>query len=94
MALDTDVVGPFGYYTDFPCTFYYINAWQDFEAHGYDGVVEPNTTLCIKSYIGFEGDSKDACEGIELEQLVLITETGVGLLPRFPFEEVLPGCEI
>jgi len=46
--------------------------------------------LCIKSYIGFEGDSKDACEGAELEQLVLITETGVGLLPRFPFEEVLP----
>lgn len=42
-------------------------------------------TLCVESYIGAEGGT----EGVKLEQQVLITETGVELLSRFPFEDDL-----
>lgn len=52
---------------------------------GYDGVIEPGMTLCVESFIGEEGKG----EGVKLEQQVLVTETGVELLSRFPFEESL-----
>lgn len=42
-------------------------------------------TLCVESFIGEEHQG----EGVKLEQQVLITETGVELLSRFPFEEAL-----
>ncbi|QFT93729.1 putative peptidase [Roseovarius sp. THAF9] len=149
IALDTDVVGCHGYYSDFSRTFhsgpgkpsatqrklykvaheqvhhnmgilrpgmtfrdyadaawdipeqYYANRYYlsahgcgmtgeypylyhhgDFPNAGYDGVIEPGMTLCVESYIGAEGGT----EGVKLEQQVLITETGVELLSRFPFE--------
>ena len=152
IALDTDVVGCHGYYSDFSRTFhsgpgkpsaaqrelykvayeqvhhnmgilrpgmtfrqyadaawdiperYYANRYYlsahgcgmtgeypylyhhgDFPDAGYDGVIEPGMTLCVESYIGAEGGT----EGVKLEQQVLITETGVELLSRFPFEEDL-----
>lgn len=152
IALDTDVVGCHGYYSDFSRTFhsgpdkptatqrelykvayeqvhhnmgilrpgmsfrdyadeawdiperYYTNRYYlsahgcgmtgeypylyhhgDFPDAGYDGVIEPGMTLCVESYIGEEG----AAEGVKLEQQVLITETGMELLSRFPFEEDL-----
>ena len=62
----------------------------DFDSHGYDGVIEPNMTLCVESYIGARGGR----EGVKLEQQVLVTETGVEVLSRFPFEEALLGREI
>ena len=37
----------------------------------------------MESYIGADGGK----EGVKLEQEVLITETGVELLSRFPFEK-------
>jgi Xaa-Pro aminopeptidase len=152
IALDTDVVGCHGYYSDFSRTFhsgpgkpsatqrelyklaheqvhhnmgilrpgmsfrdyadaawdipetYYANRYYlsahgcgmtgeypylyhhgDFPDAGYDGVIEPGMTLCVESYIGAEG----ASEGVKLEQQVLMTETGMEVLSRFPFEEDL-----
>jgi Xaa-Pro aminopeptidase len=152
VALDTDVVGCHGYYSDFSRTFhsgpgkpteaqktlyktaieqvyhnmgilkagmsfrdyadkawnipdkYYANRYYlsahgcgmtgeypylyhhgDFPDAGYDGVIEAGMTLCVESYIGEEG----GIEGVKLEQQVLITETGIEVLSRFPFEDEL-----
>ena len=60
----------------------YLYHHGDFPDAGYDGVVEPGMTLCVESYIGEDG----AKEGVKLEQQVLITETGIETLSRFPFE--------
>ena len=161
VALDTDTVGPFGYYADFSRTFFcgtgkpsdkqkelyklayeqihhnlellrsgttfreiaekawkipepylknryyvlahgvgmtgeypYILHLQDFQ-NGYDGVLHPNSTLCVESYIGEFGDahSDNGSEGVKLEQQVLITENGYEILSHFPFEEDLLGRE-
>jgi Xaa-Pro aminopeptidase len=160
VALDTDVVGPFGYYADFSRTFFcgtgrpsdkqrhlYKLAYEHIQAnmeiikpgmtfrevaekgwtipepyvknryfvlaHGvsmtgeypyilhnmdfkeaYDGLIEPNMTLCIESFIGAEGDADDDSEGVKLEEQVLVTDTGIELLSHFPFEEALLGREI
>ena len=152
IALDTDIVGCFGYYSDFSRTFhsgpsapngiqrelyktayeqvhhniellkpgltfgdyadmaweipekyfanrYYLSAHgvgmtgeypylyhrADFPAAGYDGVIEPNMTICVESYIGAESGE----EGVKLEQQVLVTDRGVELLSCFPFDEAL-----
>lgn len=152
IALDTDVVGCHGYYSDFSRTFhsgpnkptdtqrelykvayeqvhhnmdilkpgmsfrdyadrawnipekYYANRYYlsahgcgmtgeypylyhhgDFPDAGYDGTIEPGMTLCVESYIGEDGGK----EGVKLEQQVLITDTSIELLSRFPFEEDL-----
>jgi len=58
---------------------------QDWHAYGYDGVLEPNMVLSVESYIGSENGS----EGVKLEDMVLITETGVERLSQYPFEEQL-----
>ena len=152
IALDTDVVGCHGYYSDFSRTFhsgpdkptplqrelyrtayeqvyhnmellqpgvsfreyaqrawdiparffanrYYLSAHgvgmtgeypylyhrADYDAAGYDGIIEPGMTLCVESYIG----EKDGAEGVKLEQQILVTETGNRLMSRFPFEDDL-----
>ncbi|MBI1777486.1 MAG: aminopeptidase P family protein [Proteobacteria bacterium] len=59
----------------------------DFARSGYDGVLEPNMTICIESYMGAEGGA----EGVKLEQQVLVTETGAEVMTVFPFEERLMG---
>lgn len=155
VALDTDVVGCFGYYADFSRTFhagpdeptphqrelyavaheqihhnmsviepgltfreYSERAWdipQEYEANryylsahgvgmtgeypylyhrrdyahaGYDGVLEPNMTICVESFIGHEAGG----EGVKLEQHCLVTDTGLEVLSQFPFEpSLLPG---
>ena len=60
----------------------YLYHHRDYVEWGYDGVIEPNMTLCVESYIGAEGES----EGVKLEQQILVTETGTELLSEFPFE--------
>jgi len=52
---------------------------------GYDGVLEPNMTVCVESYIGEKG----GIEGVKLEQMVLVTERGPETLSLFPFEDAL-----
>jgi Xaa-Pro aminopeptidase len=68
----------------------YILHACDFDAHGYDGVIEPGMTLCVESYIGADGGP----EGVKLEEQVLVTERGVEVLSRFPFDEALLGREL
>ena len=152
IALDTDVVGCFGYYCDFSRTFhagpaeptqeqktlyrtsleqiehnmgiiragvsfreyaeqawdlpapyianrYYLSAHgcgmtgeypylyhrMDYDAAGYDGVFEPGMVICVESYIGPENGN----EGVKLEQQCLVTDAGVELLSRYPFEDAL-----
>jgi Xaa-Pro aminopeptidase len=65
----------------------YITHAIDFDAAGYDGVIEPGMTLCLESFIGAESGG----EGVKLEQQVLVTESGVELLTRYPFDEALLG---
>ena len=152
VGLDTDVVGPGGYYADFSRTFYTGNskpsaaqknmyqlayeqihhnmelcragisfaeiankAWPipekyvdgryfviahgvgmtgeypyilhalDFDDAGYDGVLQPMTTLCVESYIG----DAEVGEGVKLEEQILVTDNGYELLSQFPYEESL-----
>jgi Xaa-Pro aminopeptidase len=63
----------------------YIPYPQDFEAKGYDGLLEENMTLCVESFIGDERGG----EGVKLEQLVLVTKDGPEPLTKFPFEDKL-----
>lgn len=58
---------------------------QDWSGLDYDGVIEPNMTLCVESYIGRQGGS----EGVKLGQQVLVTETGAELLSTSPYEAEL-----
>jgi Xaa-Pro dipeptidase len=58
---------------------------EDWDASGYDGVIEPNMVLCVESYIGAEGGR----EGVKLEEMVRITESSVERLSSYPFEERL-----
>ena len=61
---------------------------QDFGATaGYDGMIEPDMTLCLESYIGVQGGK----EGVKLEEQVLVTENGSRRLSTFPFEAALLG---
>jgi len=41
--------------------------------------------ICVESYIGEESGS----EGVKLEEQVLITDNGVKVLSKFPFESNL-----
>lgn len=149
VALDTDVVGCFGYYSDFSRTFhvgpdkptaqqrelysraheqihhnmaiirpgvtfkeyserawdipakyeanrYYLSAHgvgmtgeypylyhrRDYADAGYDGIFEPNMTICVESYIGDEAGG----EGVKLEEHCLVTDDGLDVLSQFPFE--------
>jgi Xaa-Pro aminopeptidase len=65
----------------------YLYHHGDFPDAGYDGEILPGMTICVESYIGEEG----GIEGVKLEQQVLVTETGIELLSRFPFEDDLMG---
>ncbi len=56
---------------------------QDYPSTGYDGVFEPGMAICVESYCGAVGGR----EGVKLEQQVLITETGVKDITRYPYEE-------
>ncbi len=57
----------------------------DWEAKGYDGVLEPGMALCVEVYIGAEGGR----DGIKLEDQLIVTETGFENLTRCPFDEKL-----
>ncbi len=63
----------------------YLYHGCDFPTAGYDGTIEPGMTLCVESFVGRE----DGREGVKLEQQVLVTDDGVELLSRFPFEDDL-----
>jgi Xaa-Pro aminopeptidase len=57
----------------------------DYADAGYDGVIELGMTPCMESFIG----EKNAAEGVQLEQQIVITETGNEIMSKFPFETEL-----
>ena len=63
----------------------YLYHHLDYDAAGYDGIIEPGMTICVESFIG----ENNGAEGVKLEQQLLVTETGNRLLSRFPFEPEL-----
>ncbi len=63
---------------------------MDYETYGRDGVLEPGMCLSIESYIGEKGGP----EGVKLEDQVLITEDGIDLMSRFPYEEEFLSGEV
>jgi len=58
---------------------------EDFESHGYHGVIEPDMVICVEAYVGEVG----AKNGVKLEDQVLITENGFENITKYPFEEAL-----
>ena len=80
------VVHGVGLCDEYPAVVYL----EDFDAAGYDGILEAGMAVCVESYIGEAGGH----EGVKLEQQVLITETGVEPLSSFPFETALLTREI
>lgn len=68
----------------------FITHAMDWEQFGADGIVEPGMVLCVESYIGEVGGR----EGVKLEEEALVTEHGIELISRFPFDESLLGREV
>lgn len=58
---------------------------QDWDRNGYDGVIAPGMVLSVESFMGSERGG----EGVKLEQMVLVTETGCEPLSTYPFEAEL-----
>lgn len=63
---------------------------MDFAAYGREGTLAPGMVVSVESYIGEKGGN----EGVKLEEEVLITDSGVELISRFPFEDDLLDAEI
>ncbi len=53
-----------------------IKSLHNFDAKGYDGVLEENMTLCVEAYIG----SAASGEGVKLEEQVVIGKDGLRML--------------
>ena len=60
---------------------------MDFDRFSIDGILEPGMVVSVESYIG----EVDAADGVKLEEEVLVTETGIEMLSRYPFNEALLG---
>lgn len=55
----------------------------DFDAKGYDGIIEEGMTLCVESMIAAENGR----EGVKLEEQILITKSGAIPLSTYRYEE-------
>ena len=64
-----------------------IKYGSDFEDRKNDEVIEAGMTLCVEAFIG----SKYGGEGVKLEEMVLVTESGVEQLTSYPLES---WCEV
>jgi len=60
---------------------------MDFATYGREGTLMPGMVVSVESYIG----EKNGSEGVKLEEEVLVTETGIEPISRFPFEDELLG---
>lgn len=49
---------------------------EDWSGSGYDGVIEPGMVMAVESYVG----PRHGEEGVKLEQMVFVTESGTELL--------------
>ena len=68
---------------EFPAIYYP----EDFIEGAFDYTVEPGMVFCVEVFVGEVGGH----EGVQLEEQVLITETGFENLPRCPFAPKLMG---
>ena len=59
-----------------------IHYREDWDACGYDGIIEENMVLCVESYVGATGGA----EGVKLEEQVLVTGRGCEVLSDYPFD--------
>lgn len=59
----------------------------DYETYGKEGHLVPGMVISVESYIGEKGGR----EGVKLEEELLVTETGIELISRFPYEDELLG---
>ena len=64
------------------CDEYPVGFWQGQQGF-YDATLAPGMTVCVEAYVGPD----DAPEGVKLEEQVLITDDGIEVLSRLPFEE-------
>lgn len=62
----------------------------DFDRYSKDGVLEPGMVVSVESYIGEVG----AMDGVKLEEQVVITETGIAKMSRYPYSDLLLGREM
>ncbi len=77
----------------YPCAFHGVGMSDEYpklyypeDGHRhYDGVIEPDMVLCVESFSG----SIHGGEGVKLEQMVRVTETGTEVLSTYPFEQQL-----
>ncbi len=60
---------------------------QWFESSGHDGECQAGMIFCVESYVGSAG----GCEGVKLEQQILVTDSGYELLSDMGFDEDLVG---
>ena len=58
---------------------------QDWEALGYDGVIEENMMICVEGYVGSD---RGGC-GVKIEHQFLVTATGLEQLDVYPYDENL-----
>ncbi|WP_251978455.1 M24 family metallopeptidase [Salinicola avicenniae] len=63
---------------------------MDFDAFSKDGILEPGMVVSVESYIGEVG----AADGVKLEEEVLITDSGIEKLSRYPFDDRLLAQEV
>ncbi len=56
---------------------------MDWKKYGYHGEVKPGMILAVESFIGKEA----GLDGVKLEQMVLITDSGTELLSDYPLQE-------
>ncbi len=62
----------------------------DFDTFSGDGVLEPGMVVSVESYIGEVGRD----DGVKLEDEVLVTDSGVEMISRYPFDEKLLAREV
>lgn len=60
---------------------------EDWAQHGYDGVLEPGTILCVESFVGH----RDGGPGVKLEEVVEVGAHGCEPLSTYPFDDRLLG---
>ncbi len=61
----------------------------DFDTFSGDGELEPGMVISVESYIGEVGRA----DGVKLEDEVLVTDTGIEVISRYPFDETLLAHE-
>lgn len=75
-----DIAHGLGLSTEYPM----IYDIEDWDAHGYDGVIEDGVVMCLEVYVGEPGGS----EGVKLENQVYVTGGGAEVLDTFSMDLV------